>query len=392
MSKREVLLKMGLPVLILLIGLALTIVMLKTRQTPHAEEQAFAGPLVEVRTVKSESWPVNVRASGTVQARYHSDVTPQVSGRIAWISPKMVSGERFSQGELLFRIEAVDYQLALERARASLAAADLEQLKIAGQAEIARQEWQQLKPQESADVNPLVLFEPQLTSAKAGMAAARSGVRQAELDLARTELRAPFNCYVSEEQVGLGQYLRAGTRYAILTGTDTFEVVVPLPLEELSWLQIPGPGKLTQGSPATIQLQLSGHSSTWQGKVVRRLGDIDPRTRMASVIVAIDNPLGEGSSVHAQLAPGMFVDVLLHGNPIEQVLALPLSTLSASDNLWLVDSDNRLQIRKVEIARRERDVVLIAAGLNDGERVVVTGLSGAADGMLLRPRATEAGL
>ena len=392
MSKREALLKMGLPVLILVIGLALTMGMLRARQTPHAEEQQFAGPLVEILTVKSGSWPVNVRASGTVQARDRSDLTPQVSGRIDWISPKMVSGERFSRDELLFRIESVDYELALERAHAILAAANLEQQKIAGQAAIARQEWQQLRPQESTDVNPLVLFEPQLSSAKAALAAARAGVRQAELDLARTEIRAPFNCYVSEEQVGPGQYLRAGTRYGTLTGTDTFEVVVPLPLEELSWLQIPGSGKLTGGSPATIELQLGGQVSSWQGTVVRRLGDIDPRTRMASVIVAIDDPLDEGSQGSVALAPGMFVNVLLHGKPLEQVVALPRSTLRDSDTLWLVDDDNRLQIRPVDIARREREVVVIGAGLRDGERVVVTGLTGAANGMLLRPRTTEAGL
>ena len=392
MSKRERLLKMGLPVLVLLIGLALTIVMLKARQTPHAEEQAFAGPLVEVKTVQSLSWPVNVRASGTVQAREQGEVTPQVSGRIAWISPKMVSGERFTQGELLFSIEAIDYQLALERARAGLATAELEQLKIASQADIARQEWQQLKPQDTAEVNPLVLLEPQLSSSKAAMAAARAGVRQAELDLARTEIRAPFNCYVSDEQVGLGQYLRAGTSYATLTGTDIFEVTIPLPLEELSWLQIPEPGSATEGSPATIELQLGGQVSTWRGTIVRRLGDIDPRTRMASVIVAIDKPLDGDSASDIPLAPGMFVDVLLHGKPLEQVIALPRSTLRDSDTVWLVDDENRLQIRSVVIARREREVVLISAGLNDGERVIVTGLAGAANGMLLRPRTTEAGL
>ncbi len=387
MSKRHLFLKTILPVLILLIGVTVTLVMIKTRQTPHAEERVFAGPLVDFVEVATSSRQVLVNGTGTVQARNQVEITPQVSGRIDWISDQMVNGGFFRKDEPLFSIEAVDYQLALDRAQANLAQAELELIRIESQAEIAREEWARLKREDEEEPNPLVLYGPQLKTAKAALLSAQAAVRQAELDLSRTRITAPFNCYVRNEMVDLGQYVRSGNSVATVAGTDAVEIVVPLPLEELPWLNVPRNNDQNNGSVANVILDLGERQVNWRGRIVRALGDVDPRNRMASVVVAVLNPFEQQKTV--ELAPGMFVEVLLRGNELTDVIALPRTALRDEDTVWLVDKDNRLEIRKVEIIRREQRDVIVSDGLAAGDRVVLTNLAGAANGMLLRPQLRE---
>ena len=122
------------------------------------------------------------------------------------------------------------------------------------------------------------------------------------------------------------------------------------------------------------------------------MGEIDPRTRMARVVVTVDQPLSTGSSARSllnELLPGMFVEVLLQGKELVDVIAVPRGALRDDDTVWTADQENRLHIRPVEIVRRERDELLVRAGLLAGEQIVLTGLSGAAEGMLLRPQPRE---
>lgn len=78
------------------------------------------------------------------------------------------------------------------------------------------------------------------------------------------------------------------------------------------------------------------------------------------------------------------------GEELADVIAVPRGALRDNDTVWIADSENRLHIRSVDIIRRERDEILVQAGLQAGEQVVLTGLTGAAEGMLLRPNLREA--
>lgn len=384
--------KILIPVVVILLACALTAVLVKTRKVPKPHEAPYLGPLVEVATLVQSSRQVVVHSTGTVQARHEVNITPQVKGRISEISPRMVAGGLLRKGELLFAIEDVDYQLAIELARASLAQAELELLRNENLAEVARKEWRALQPDEEAKPDPLVVYEPQLKSARAQRDAALANLKQAEINLQRTRVFAPFNSYVRSEQIEIGQFLNAGSPVATIAGTDQVEIVVPLPLDELAWLQVPR-SEAGQGSSATVALQSGGQTFHWQGTITRALGEIDPRSRMARVVVTVPEPLAgdvrDGSLLH-KLLPGMFVEVSLHGAEIADVIAVPRGAMHDHDTVWIADRDSRLQIRTVDIVRRERDEVLVRGGLQAGETIVLTSLSGAADGMLLRPQAGEA--
>jgi RND family efflux transporter MFP subunit len=293
---------------------------------------------------------------------------------------------------LLFAIEAVDYQLAIALAQSSLAQAELELLRNENLADLARKEWQALNADSALEPNPLVVYEPQLKSARAQRNAAQANVEQAELNLQRTRVFAPFDCYVRSEQLEIGQFLNAGSPVATVVGTDQIEIVVPLPLNELIWLQVPRKGTQQKGSLAKVELQSGGQTFQWQGAITRALGEIDPRNRMARVVVTVEEPFSPDTGdakLLKDLLPGMFVEVHLQGEELPDVIAVPRGALHDNDTLWIVDDENRLHIRAVDILRRERDEVLIRSGLDASEKIVLTNLSGAAEGMLLRPQLRE---
>lgn len=381
-----------LPFLVIVISLVLTFVLVKSRKTPKPHEAPHLGPLVEVGILTKADRQILISGTGSAQSRYEVSITPQVKGRVSKLAPQMVAGGTFQKGELLFAIEDVDYQLAIAHAQATLAQAELELLRNENLADLARKEWHSLNSESDLEPNPLVVYEPQLKSARALRDAAQANVKQAELNLERTRVFAPFDCYVRSEQLEIGQFLNAGAPVATVAGIDQIEIVVPLPLEEIVWIQVPRKGTKQRGSLAKVELQSGGRTFHWQGEITRSLGEIDPRNRMARVVVTVNDPFTEDTekaNLLNDLLPGMFVNVQILGEELSDIISVPRGAMHDNDTIWVIDDENRLHIREVDILRRERDEVLIRSGLDANEKIVLTNLSGAAEGMLLRPKMRE---
>jgi RND family efflux transporter MFP subunit len=381
-----------LPLLVIVIALVLTFVLVKSRKTPKPHETPYLGPLVEIGVLTKANRQILVSGTGSAQSRYEVSITPQVKGRVSELSPQMVAGGTFQKDELLFAIEDVDYQLAIAHAQANLAQAELELLRNENLAELARKEWHSLNSESALEPNPLVVYEPQLKSARALRDAAQANVKQAELNLQRTRVYAPFDCYVRSEQLEIGQFLNTGAPVATVAGIDQIEIVVPVSLDEIVWLQVPRKGTKQRGSLAKVELQSGGRTFHWQGEITRALGEIDPRNRMARVVVTVNDPFAEDTeqaNLLNDLLPGMFVNVQLLGEELPDVISVPRGAVHDNDTIWVIDDENRLHIREVDILRRERNEVLIRSGLDANEKIVLTNLSGAAEGMLLRPKMRE---
>lgn len=379
-------LKLILPLGILLAGVLGSKALMLSREGPKKGAQKAPGALVEIMTVKQNDCRAAVIATGTVQACREITLVPQVSGRVEYISPGFVAGGFFKTGELLVSIESTDYELALEKAKSALAKAELDLATMESQARIARLEWDGLGRGKEAKANPLVLYEPQMKSAEGAVVSAKAAIRQAEIDLERTRIKAPFNCRIRSEEVDVGQYVRSGNSIAVLSGTDKAEIIVPLPLEELQWVHVPGPnGNRQTGSKATASL--AGATSTWEARIVRSLGEVDPRGRMARVVLEVKDPYGlsgAGASTGQALEIGMFVEVAIEGRPVTGTCKIPRAALRDNSTVWMADEKGLLRIRPVEVLRREKDTVLISDGLKDKDRLVLTALTGAVDGMKLR--------
>ncbi len=388
MSLRKAVIRIVIPILILGVGFFGMRFMELRKRPPKKEVKSSPGALVEVERVSRQSHKIIIYGTGTVQPEREIEIIPEVSGKVVYISPKLKAGGFFKKGELLFEIESIDYRLAVEKARAALTEAEFELTKIESQASVARKEWERLRLEEKGRPNPLVLYEPQLRNARAKVGSARATLRMAELDLERTKLYAPFNCRVSSEALDIGQYVREGTSLGRLVGTDRAEIVVPLPVEELSWLKIPRHGGDRGGSPALIRVRTGDGVYNWQGRIVRSLGEVDPKGRMSRVVVAVEDPYhlrSKPKDGKPDLETGMFVETLLYGREVNGVFAIPRKALREGSFVWIVGDRNRLNILPVEIVHRERETVFVKGEMEDGSRVVLTNLIGAAEGMRLRP-------
>ncbi len=386
MSSARKLAKVIIPVVIVVAGLVVLGALVKTKKAPKRVERAEAGTLVNVMQASASGYRVKIDATGTVRPTRTVNVIPQVSGTVSGVSQRFETGGFFKANETLFEIDDTDYRLAVEQAEASLAAAEYELAKVESQARVARDEWERLAAdrEPGAEPNELVVYGPQLKNARASMKSAEAALEQARVNLSRTIVRAPFDCRVSTESIDLGQYVRAGTAVAMLSGTDEAEVEVALPLDKLQWIKVPGNDN-GGGSKARVLLGIYGREASWPGRVDRSVGEVDEKDRMMHLVVTVDDPYGlNGKSPKTPLPAGAFVKVTIEGTLLKNVIVLPRSAFRDDSTLWAVDKDNKLRIKKVDVAFMEHERVVISGGIADGETIVTSPLSGASNGLKLR--------
>jgi len=388
MSAKQKAIKILLPLAILAVGIIVMRVLILSRSVPQKTERTNPGALVEVVSVAKQEKQLQIYGTGTVQPEQEVTITMQVDGLIDKVAPGFVAGGFFRKGDLFFAVEAIDYELAVDRAKSALIKAENEIIIIESKATVARQEWERLKLDDQKEPNPLIVYAPQLEDAKANRATAIAALKQAELDLQRTKVVAPFNCLVRSEEVGLGKYVRSGNSVAMIASVDAAEIVVPLPLDDLQWINIPSQGSGKKGSQATVNLKVGDKDYKWQGEVVRSLGEVDPRSRMARLVVRVDDPYGldDGNTENRMnLELGMFVEVLFAGEVLTGVIEIPRTALRENSSVWVMDNDQKLRVKHVEIARLEKQSALISEGLRNGDMVILTALPGGVDGLKLRP-------
>jgi RND family efflux transporter MFP subunit len=376
-----------LPIIIILCGIVIMKTLVAIRPEQKKEVRVDPGILVQLLEVKKTSVTIVVNGTGTVTAAEEVSINPQVSGRIIRVSPDLVVGGFFRKDEILFEIEDTDYRLALDRANAARAKAEYDFATIESQSRVARSEWERLNRDNQEQPNPLVLFEPQLKNAVSALSSAGASIKQAVLDLERTKIAAPFNCRVRSESIDPGQYVKSGSSVAVLAGTDYSEVLVPLPLEDLQWLIIPRSGDKFTGSSAVVSFKTGEKVHEWQGRVVRSTGEVDPKTRMMKLVVLINDPYGlkgESDTTGPALAQGAFVEVRFMGTKLENMFVIPRSAFRDASTVWIMDKEEKLRIREVVTERIKREKVIISEGLAVGDRVILTNISGAANGMRLR--------
>jgi len=387
MSQKNKFIKIIIPIIVLAVGVAVMYMLSQKRSEPKKEVRKDPGILVQTIDAKKQDRQLIVKGAGTVKASQEVSIIPQVSGLITYISPQLVVGGLFKKNDTLFKVEAIDYVLGLEKAKAARAKAEYDLATIEGRARIARSEWQRLNQDTNTEPNPLVLYGPQTANAKASLASAQAAVDQAQLALDRTELKAPFNSRVKSENIDIGQYVKSGSSIAVLAGTDSVEIAVPLTSENLHWLNIPLHSRTLNGPDAVVSVTNSGPDIEWQGHVLRSTGEVNPKSRMMDIIVEVrdsyrlSNPINTGRPA---LTIGTFVDVQLKGKKLKDVFVIPRTTYRDDSTVWLIDNEGKLRIQKVVPVRIEKDEVIISTGLTDGDQIIVTNISGAANGMKLR--------
>ena len=303
---------------------------------------------------------------------------------LVYVSSSLINGGEFKKDEILLRIDPEDYRLAVTLAEAKIKDSESKLKFVEEESAAAREEWY-LHRHGGSKINkkppPLVTKEPQLAAARAKVEADGAGLRKAQLNLKRTELTAPFNGRVSQENVDIGQYVSLGQALAVLYSTNAAEIVLPLEDEDLFWFSVPGfTSGNGPGSDVTVRARVAGQDMSWPGKVVRAEGKLDERTRMINVVVRVKKPYAK----KPPLAAGLFVTVDIEGRTLPKAAVIPRSALHQGHVVWVVDNNGLLHFRKVGVARIQGDGVLIKAGLKDGEMIVTSPLKAVSDGMVVR--------
>ena len=382
-TKRRIL-HVGLMVVLLGLGVAGFLALTASKPQLKRTKPPTPMPMVRVSPIKTGPQAVTVRGEGTVRPLREIQLVPQVNGKVVFASPVLVNGGEFKKGETLLRIDPLDYQLAVTLAQARIKDSE-SRLRVAEQeAGAAKEEWRLLyqdKGVEFEDQTALAAKEPQLAAAKAKLAADRADLRKARLNLERTELKAPFNGRVSEENVDIGQYVSSAKPLATLFSTEAAEIVVPFDDEALFWFHVPGftPGD-GAGSPVKVLARIAGRELTWSGEVVRAEGKLDGRTRMVQVVVRVQKPYAR----KPPLAAGLFAAVEIQGRTLENAAVIPREALRDNNTVWVVDETGQLVFRRVDVARMGMNQAILRSGLADGEMVVTSGLKVVTDGMKVR--------
>jgi len=365
------------PFLIVFSSIVVFTLMIKLK--PEAE---FQKPKVTPQVVETmAAYPSEVRAKinsqGTIRPEHEIIITSEVSGKVEWISTKFLDGAGFSIGDTLMKIEKRDYELALISRESSLFQARLALEREEAEANLANIEWKRVG---KGDASSLTLREPQLAQARAVLAAAEAAYEQSKRNLKRTEVIAPFDGRVRKKMVDIGANLVPGSRIADIYNTLNYEVRLPVADKDIPFLGIPLDGTtLLKSSRPSVLLTTSYGGDTFQanGYIVRSESQIDPKTRMISVIATI--PMNK---MNKKLKVGMFVNAEIDGLSFKNITVVPRSAVK-NDMIWVVEK-NYLRKKSVEVIRYEDDLAFIADGLNKNDRVLVTRLDSYVDGMPVR--------
>ena len=375
--------KIFLPILIIIFGIIVMVVLVKAYPDAERVKSEAYKPLVRYEMARKGSSKIYVNSQGTVRPRTESLLFPLVSGQIISISPKFASGGFFNKGEVILRIDPTDYRLAKTRAELQVSQAELSLAREQEEAKLARTEWQKIGKGEAP---PLVLREPQVKQAEASLAAAKATYEQAALNLQRTQVKAPYDCRVKSKRVDVGQLAGPNAAVADIYAGDYAEIRLPLTDSDLAFIDIPyayRAGEKANEPAVVINSVFAGKTYKWEGWLVRLEGEIDPLNRMIHGVARIDDPF-KASKDRPPLAVGMFVSAVIEGRAYDNVFTLSRAALRGENMVWVINAENELNFRTVDVLRTERDQVIITSGIDENEKICLTVLDAVVDGMEVR--------
>jgi RND family efflux transporter MFP subunit len=405
-------------VLLVAIVIAVTLVIMR----PKAERQVPVqkGRLVEVFSARAEDFQMVVEAFGTVTPRESLKLVAQVRGQIIDIYQSFKEGNFVKKGTRLIQIDPRTYSLEVKRRQVQImqSEAELKRLKqevinlrsrikiaksdvalskseylrlkklvdrkVIAQSQLDKTEQAYLASRErlQAIENQLALIGPRREQLMAARDMADVMYQQANLDLERSSLEAPFDGWVLEKAIEVGQHVNVGQQLGSIYKAGELDIEVSIPTREFKWLPS-GMGK-NSSVAADVIFRNSGDQQVWQGRVARVKARMDERTRTLPVVIEVDETATAEKSISGfRLRPGMFVTIKIKGKEVNHAYVLPRYVVYPGDVVYTL-KDDQLKIKEVGILRSYKDSVIVNEGLSQDDQIISTPLSGAVDGMRVR--------
>lgn len=369
--------KYTLPLALILLSIVavVALVVIAQGKRPDRLDTGPGAMVVEAIPARVESLNFTVYSQGAVAPRTQTTLVAEVSGQVVTISSNFIAGGFFRQGEMLLQIDPSDYETALLRAQATLAARRAQLRDATARTEQALKDWQNLGRQ--GEPSDLVLRKPQLAEAQAAVQAAEAELQQAERNLERTRIKVPYDGLVRSKGVDIGQYVTPGTPLGVTFAVDYAEIRLPLSANDMAYLDLPSATRLDRAHrvPVTLTATTQVGEQNWQAEIVRTEGVMDEMSRVVYAVAQVNDPYGVlGQSSQPQLRMGTFVRADILGLRADNVVVLPRSVLRSDNTVLVASAERELEIRKVEVLRAEPRRVYLSNGIKSGDLVITTSL------------------
>ncbi|MFN3193381.1 MAG: efflux RND transporter periplasmic adaptor subunit [Aureliella sp.] len=375
--RAAVVLRLAIPVAALAAGVLAFIQL----STPPEKEEKEKKPERKIRTnvveLRRGDYEIIIEANGIIQPHNEVTLSAEVSGLVRAISPRLDAGAYFEEGDILVTLDRRDYVTALEVVRAREKSAQAAQI-------LAEQNFERLQRlQATNNISEAEVAEADATlkQAIAACETATAEVAQAERDLERTEIRAPFAGRVRAKTVGIGQSVGPGTPLATAFAIDFAEVRLPLSAQQQQRLRLP---EFESDEPLPVVLRNAIGSETnsqWHAQIVRTEGALDADSLELFAIARIEDPFGRRSG-DRPLRIGQPVTATIPGETLRNVVSLPRGAVRQLDQVFLVDNQEMtLSSRTITPLWSNEEFVIVRDPLiENGDLLATTSFVYAPDG------------
>ncbi|MBL4660155.1 MAG: efflux RND transporter periplasmic adaptor subunit [Alcanivoracaceae bacterium] len=372
------------PVVVIIASIFIVQALVAAKPTPEKKPKEQRLLSLYVDKVEAETVKLSVTSHGEIKPQTEIDLTAQVSGQIMSISNQFAEGAEFSSQSVLIKIDDRDYKTAVIRAQAQVASAKVNVQEQLANSKIKKEQWKRKK--NKGTPSDYALNKPQIAEAKALLRAAEADLQSANLNLARTEIKAPFKGRVLIENISIGQYITPATILGHIFSTDIVEVRLPLTDSQMVELNLPmGFMADEHNAPVvTLSANVGNQLHHWQGRIVRTNAAIDQQTRLIYAVAEIIYPYNLEANNNTALAVGMYVTATIDSNNSQDALVLPSLALHNSDKVYVINDESKLEIRKVTVLSTSKDFVYVSDGVEAGEKVVTSTVPAVVDGMKVK--------
>ncbi len=377
--RNSMLMKSGIPLLIILIAIIAAAIMIGTRKPPEQKAVEAKAFLVDAQQVNKEEVRFKVLSQGNVVPKNQTNISAQVSGKVIEIAENFVAGGMFKKGDLLVRLEQEDYSTDLKLAEAELAQANASLTEEKARGKVAEQEWRSVN---SSVAPELGLRKPQLATAQANVKAAEAKLERAKRNLSRTEIKAPYDGLVVSRNVDLGQFIPTGAVVGMVNSTDEAEVRLPIPDSDMAFIDINS--QIKQGAEVSLTATVAGKQRAWKAELVRSEGVMDAGNRVIYVVAEVDDPYARKQSERVPLRFGQFVQAEITGTQSQRLFVLPRNVLRLDNTVLELTDERKVKISPVEVVRTNARNVYVSSGLEENAQIITSAVPNPYNGMKVR--------
>ncbi|MBF0469031.1 MAG: efflux RND transporter periplasmic adaptor subunit [Desulfamplus sp.] len=434
-------LRVILPILIIGAGAAFARHLYDTKPVAKRIKPVIQPPLVDIIRLQETDHTVVISAMGKVMPSRTISLKARVGGFIIETSEEFIPGGIYSKGDTILKLDSSDFQLVVKQQEAMLEKAQASLKLEMGKQEVARAELRLMQHTSGKSISDpnLALRVPQLEQIKADIASIRVDLERARLNLERTVVKAPFNCMVIDTHVESGSQISSQDTLASLSGIDEYRVEATVPVDQLIWIDFPldssiktknasepvdsgktgmvagkakdsgrtgmakgetrtsggtGTAKKTGNTRGSDVVLTTRDGVVRQGEVIRLLGSLSDQSRLARILIRIEDPLLLKQNRKSPLLIGSYLQVDIQGKAIENVFSLPRAAVRDGNKIWLVENLNNndaeqteksvLVIKNIDVLWKNSESVFIREGIEPGQKLVVSELSSPVDGMAVK--------